>query len=215
MGRKCSDLSYLVFDNATLIDGTGADPIENGRLVISDGVIADVGARNDVAIPEGALVRDSSGLTLMPGLVDCHTHLGGTFSADYGDWVLEDDRRQAIVSTVQMGELMRHGVTTVRDISRNGIQLKWAVDKKIMQGPRIIACGPGLSRTGGHGDAYHLPIHMVQQSHPWGFVADGPEELRKAVRRAQPHGIRRCEGVGHGRWHVGEGARNRPALRPG
>lgn len=175
-------MNYLVIDNATLIDGTGKDPIADARMVVRDGIITDIGPRADVAIPEGADLRDATGLTLMPGLIDCHTHLGGTFSPNYSDWVLEDDRRQAIVSTAQLTELMRHGVTTIRDISRNGIQLKWAVGKGVLPGPRIISCGPGLSRTGGHGDAYHLPMDLVQESHPWGFVADGPEGLRKAVR---------------------------------
>jgi imidazolonepropionase-like amidohydrolase len=77
---------------------------------------------------------------------------------------------------------MEHGVTSIRDISRNGLQLKWAVNQGTMEGPRIVACGPGISRTGGHGDAYHLPCCIVQKSHPWAMLADGGEELRKAVR---------------------------------
>lgn len=175
-------MGISVIDNATLISGTGDEPVEGSRMVVRDGLIAEIGPRAEVDIPPGADLRDATGLTLMPGLIDCHTHLGGTFSPNYSDWVLEDDRRQAIVSTAQLGELSSHGVTTIRDISRNGIQLKWAVGKGILSGPRIISCGPGLSRTGGHGDAYHLPMDMVQESHPWGFIADGPEELRKAVR---------------------------------
>jgi imidazolonepropionase-like amidohydrolase len=82
-----------------------------------------------------------------------------------------------------MRQLMTHGVTTIRDISHNGLRLKWAVNNGVMDGPRIIACGPGISRTGGHGDAHHLPVELVQESHPWAILADGPEEIRKAVRR--------------------------------
>jgi imidazolonepropionase-like amidohydrolase len=171
-----------VLENVTLIDGTGSDPVEHARVVVTDGVVAAAGAASTVSIPSGADVRDLAGATVMPGIIDCHTHLGGTASAYYGDWVLEDDRRQAIVSTQQVGELQRHGVTTIRDISRNGLQLKWAINAGVMPGPRMVACGPGLSRTGGHGDAHHLPHDMVQRSHPWGMLADGPDELRKAVR---------------------------------
>jgi imidazolonepropionase-like amidohydrolase len=168
---------------ARLIDGTGAAPIGDAVMVVDDGVIVAVGEADAVQIPLDAERVDLSGLCVIPGLVDCHTHLGGSHSADYGNWVLEDDRRQAIVSTVQMRQLMTHGVTTIRDISHNGLRLKWAVNNGVMDGPRIIACGPGISRTGGHGDAHHLPVEMVQESHPWAILADGPEEIRKAVRR--------------------------------
>ncbi|MFB8348869.1 hypothetical protein [Streptomyces niveus] len=77
--------------------------------------------------------------------MDCHTHLGGTQSSDFTQWVIEDDLQQAVESTVQMRELMVHGVTTIRDISRNGLRLKRAVNAGRLPGPRIVACGPGIS----------------------------------------------------------------------
>jgi imidazolonepropionase-like amidohydrolase len=175
-----AESDVVVYAGATVLDGTGRDPIEHGMLVVRDGVVEAVGEA--ISIPAGARTVDLDGLVVLPGIVDCHTHLGGASTMNYADWVLEPDARQAIVSTVQMGELMRHGVTTIRDISRNGLQLKWAVNAGVLAGPRIVACGPGLSRTGGHGDAYHLPCDLVQRSHPWAMLADGGEELRKAVR---------------------------------
>ncbi|HEY1968007.1 MAG TPA: amidohydrolase family protein [Pseudonocardia sp.] len=165
-----------------LIDGTGADPIEHGVLIVADGVIRAVGRRGRVTVPAGARRVELDDGTLLPGLIDCHTHLGGTASVDFAQWVIEDDRRQAIESTVQMRALMDHGVTTIRDISRNGLQLKAAVNAGSLPGPRIVACGPGLSRTGGHGDAHTLPADLVGRSHPWAMIADGPEQLRQAVR---------------------------------
>lgn len=164
-----------------LVDGRGG-VIEDAAMLVADGRIQAVGPRATVAVPRDAAVIDASEHTLMPGLIDCHTHLGGASSADYSTWVIEDDLRQAILSTTQMRDLMNYGVTSVRDISRNGLRLKWAVNNGHMHGPRIIACGPGLSRTGGHGDAHNLACDLVQRSHPWGMLADGPEELRKAVR---------------------------------
>ncbi len=172
----------LVYRGATLIDGTGRDPIERSVILVEHGKIAAVGTEGSVSLPAGAVHVDLDGLVVIPGIIDCHTHLGGTHTAEYGAWVLEDDVRQAVVSTTQMRQLMWHGVTTVRDISRNGLRLKWAVNADICPGPRFVACGPGLSRTGGHGDAHHLPCDMIQRSHPWAILADGPEELRKSVR---------------------------------
>lgn len=164
-----------------LIDGRGG-VAHRVTIEIDSDVITAIVPTDGYAAPADADVIDADGLTVMPGLIDCHTHLGGTSSVDYRTWVVEDDLRQAIVSTTQMRELMDFGVTTIRDISRNGIRLKWVVDNGMIDGPRIVACGPGISRTGGHGDAHNLPLEMVQESHPWGIVADGPEELRKTVR---------------------------------
>lgn len=174
-------MGRTIFADCTLVDGTGAEAREHAHVVVADGRIQELGSTRPSPEP-GDRVVECGGRVLMPGLVDCHTHLGGTHSADYGKWVLEDDRQQAILSTVQLRELMAHGVTSIRDISRNGIHLKWAIKQGVLAGPDVVACGPGLSRTGGHGDAWHLPVEMVQVSHPWGLLADGPEELRKAVR---------------------------------
>ncbi|WP_375386289.1 amidohydrolase family protein [uncultured Microbacterium sp.] len=170
-----------VVNAGRLLDGRGG-VLDDATMVIRDGVIVGVGPRGTVDEPRDARVIAADGFTVMPGIIDCHTHLGGASSADYSTWVIEDDLRQAVLSTTQMRDLMDWGVTTIRDISRNGIRLKWAVNNGHLDGPRIIACGPGLSRTGGHGDAHNLSIDMVQRSHPWGMIADGPEELRKAVR---------------------------------
>jgi Imidazolonepropionase and related amidohydrolases len=78
--------------------------------------------------------------------------------------------------------MVRHVVTSVRDISVNGPHLRRAIANGLIQGPRIVACWRGLSRRGGHGDATGVPDSMVLTSHPWGFVADGPDGVRKGVR---------------------------------
>jgi len=175
-------MASTVIRAGQLIDGQGG-LLEDASVVVDRGVVRAVGASSEIGTPIGAEVVDATGCTVMPGLIDCHTHLGGASSADYRTWVIEDDVRQAILSTKQMRELMDCGVTTIRDISRNGIRLKWAVNHGHIDGPRIVACGPGISRTGGHGDAHDLDVDLVQRSHPWGVLADGPEELRKTVRR--------------------------------
>ena len=119
----------------------------------------------------------------MPGLIDCHVHFGGITNEDPNDFVLEDDKRKAVLSVSQAKCMLNHGYTTVRDISINGFALKYAIDNGFLIGPRIIPCGPGLSRTGGHGDAQLLPIELVEKSHPWAILADTHDEIIKSVRK--------------------------------
>ena len=128
-----------------------------------------------------AQVVDAAGATLMPGIIDAHCHLGGASYPDEDRWVLEDDRYQAIASAAQAREMLRHGVTSARDISVNGTRLRDGHRPGADQRP---ADRPVLARAvarGGHGDARGVPPEMVRTSHPWGLVADGPDEVRARV----------------------------------
>jgi imidazolonepropionase-like amidohydrolase len=124
---------------------------------------------------------------MIPGLIDAHCHLGGANFPDENDWVLEDDRYQAMTAVAQGERMLRHGITSVRDISVHGLHLRKAIRAGFIEGPRIVGCWRGLSRTGGHGDA-GVPADIVRSSHPWGIVADGVEEVRKVTREIVKNG---------------------------
>jgi imidazolonepropionase-like amidohydrolase len=173
----------LILHGGLLIDGTGSDTIAGSSVVIDEGLIVYAGPAAGAPAQGDAEVIDLRGATVMPGIIDCHVHLGGTDSSSAHDWVLENDTYQAIVSVKQAEALLAHGVTTVRDISKNGLQLKKATAAGIVRGPRIVACGPGLTRTGGHGDWLEFPVDMVQRSHPWGLLCDGADQVRAGVRQ--------------------------------
>lgn len=175
---------------ATLIDGSGGDPLERAVVVVDDGTIVAVGAGSEVPRDRQAQVLDAAGATLMPGIIDVHCHLGGASYPDEDRWVLEDDRFQAIASVAQAREMLYHGVTSARDISVNGTRLRTAIARGLISGPRIVPCWRGLSRRGGHGDARGIPPEMVRTSHPWGIVADGADEVRAAVREVVKQGGR-------------------------
>lgn len=166
---------------ATLIDGNGGRPIENSLILIEGDLITYAGMNRELEGNDWELFS-LEGMTLLPGLIECHVHLGGALGINPIDWVLEDDREQAIRSVKQARDLLEHGFTTARDISKNGLQLKKSINCGETSGPRLLACGPGLSRRGGHGDCPELPLDLVQKSHPWAVIADGEEEVRKAVR---------------------------------
>jgi imidazolonepropionase-like amidohydrolase len=163
-----------------LIDGSGAEPVDDATVVVSGASIASVTVGRTVERDITAI--DGSGMTLIPGIVDAHCHLGGASAPDEDGWVLESDTYQAIASVHQARAMLAHGVTSVRDISVHGPHLKRAVRDGLMDGPRIVPCWRGLSRRGGHGDASAVSDEMVRRSHPWGIVADGPEEVRRVTR---------------------------------
>lgn len=174
----------------TLIDGTGRDPVERATLVVADGAIAAVGRQAEVGLDADTRVMDLSGTTVIPGIIDAHCHLGGASYPTEDEWVLEQDAYQAVASVGQAGRMLRHGVTSARDISVNGTHLRKAIGEGLVEGPRIVPCWRGLSRRGGHGDAPNVSPEMVRTSHPWGIVADGPEEVRKAAREVIKRGAR-------------------------
>lgn len=180
----------IALTGVRLIDGLGGDRVERAVVVIEGSRIGVVGPKTEVPHDPDTREIDADGATIVPGIIDAHCHLGGSSYPDETNWVLEPDRFQAIASAAQAAALLRHGVTSVRDISVNGPHLRRAIDGGLVEGPRIVPCWRGLSRTGGHGDAPGLPPEMVRASHPWGIVADGHHEVRKAVREVIKNGAR-------------------------
>lgn len=123
---------------------------------------------------------------IMPGLIDAHVHLAGG-RGDY-EWqehevFMEPMLVRGMRSVYEAQKMLKRGVTAVRDISLNGLYLKRIFNEGILAGPKIIACGRGLSRTGGHGDAPQFNETFIKEQHYWAVLADGPEEIRKQVRR--------------------------------
>ncbi len=171
-----------VYRGATLIDGTGAEPIRDSVLAVQGGSVVHAGPEAGYHAAPDETVVDLSGLVVIPGLIDCHAHLRGTSSRGVVNWVLEPNLLQAIVSVAQARSMLDHGFTTIRDISRYGPHLRTAITRGVIPGPRIVACGLGLSRSGGHGDAHDLPRDVVLAGHPSAVLADGPDELRRATR---------------------------------
>ena len=139
---------------------------------------------------EEELLIDMKGAMVIPGLVESHVHYGGVYESSDKDWVCENDLEQAMRSVEQCQQSLRHGFTTARDISRNGIHLRNMIDGGYIQGPTIIPCGRGLTRSGGHADSIYFPQDFVKEHHPWGIIADGVDEVRKACRLVLREGSR-------------------------
>jgi len=165
-----------------LLDGTGAAPIADGVVVVVDGQITAAGAARDVDVPTGPNVRayDYPGCTLLPGLIDCHTHL--VFSASdraLDDAIHDSDETLLLRGLANAQAELRCGVTTLRDCGGRGfltVSLRDAIKRGIVSGPRILAAAMPITTTGGH-------LNFC------GLEADGVHEVIKATRRLCKGGV--------------------------
>jgi imidazolonepropionase-like amidohydrolase len=180
----------LVLRGGTLIDGGGGEPVGDAVVVIEDELISRVGQRAQLPAPSEVLECD--GLTLLPGLIDAHSHLGITT-------VEGVERLAPAVAAAQIFgncELaLDAGFTTVRDVAGIDGGVAQAVEAGLVRGPRIRPSGPLLSQTGGHGDhgprfldAHHYAYRGVPGLVQTNVTCDGPDEVRLAARRAFRHG---------------------------
>ena len=136
------------------------------------------------SVPAGARVIDLGGATLLPGLVDLHTHLTST-GVHWEDELLKTTPGQAALHGAHNAQItLLAGFTTCRDMGPTwpytDIDLRKAIDEGVVPGPRLMASGNYVSPTGGAGDARQFSIYVdvpIVRN-----LADGPDEIRKAVR---------------------------------
>lgn len=171
-----------------LFDGTSERLQRDMTVIVRDGRIVEVG--RNLAVPEGAEVIDLSGHTVMPGLIDLHTHLMGDPSElgkDRGGFLFRYPDRAILLGAVHAETTLRAGFTTVRDVGAPGttaLALRDAITEGLVVGPRIIA-GIGMGTTGSHCDpATGVRPGNVELIGADDYVFDGPDEARETVRRA-------------------------------
>ena len=171
-----------------MIDGTGAPGISNAVIVVTDNKITAVGNDRSVQIPAGAKVIDLGDATLLPGFIDAHTHLIGRVLGDPdGDNspVRDYDSFGAILGVLHARDTLMAGFTTVRNVGAFGrfddMALRKAINEGWTIGPRIETAGHAIGITGGHCDENGFKPGVGERTTLDG-VADGPEEIRHAVR---------------------------------
>jgi imidazolonepropionase-like amidohydrolase len=170
----------------TLIDGTGAPPVPDAAVLIHEGRIERVGTRHAIPHPPNAEVIDVAGMTLLPGLIDCHDHLA---SHGYGvaqRWGLDEPQSTHHVRTARvLQETLVTGYTTIRDAAGLDVGFKLAVEEGLIPGPRLVLAVGIISPTGGLGDRVTPSGHSCcvpfDPTLPSG-VANGVGEVRTAVR---------------------------------
>ncbi|HVO31000.1 MAG TPA: amidohydrolase family protein [bacterium] len=170
-------------------EGTGDVWKDNVVLRVEDGKIAQAARAAEMPIPAGAEVVDLSKDYVLPGLIDAHVHL--TFRHDHVAPIFQfkdSSASTAIAGVANAKTTLEAGFTTVRDLASApfvAVDLRDAIDEGLVPGPRIVASGPPLSITGGHGD---LNGFAPEVSYRWipdaseVSVVDGPDAVRHAVR---------------------------------
>jgi len=168
---------------------------ENAVLVVEGERIKSVEAAG-FAIPAGAKVVDLSADYVLPGLIDCHTHLGARSDKyDPINSFRETPFTSAYASVVNARRTLDAGFTSVRDVGSLpflAVDLRNAINEGLVPGPRVVASGPPLSITGGHGDlngySPEVQVHMYPEERDFS-IADGPEQVRETVREQVKYGV--------------------------
>ncbi|OFA04310.1 amidohydrolase family protein [Duganella sp. HH101] len=171
---------------AHMLDVRSGALIDNAVVLVSGERITAAGSK--LAIPAGAQVIDLGNKTLLPGLIDMHTHLTGD-PQDAGYSIIAKSIPRSTLTGAKNARLtLQAGFTTVRDVGADGyadIGLRDAINDGDVPGPRIAASGPPLSITGGHcDDTMHAPEYKQTAL----GVADGAAEALKVTRRNIKYG---------------------------
>ncbi len=185
-----------VLVGARLIDGRGGPPVEDAVVVMRNDRITAAGPASSVNPPRDAARIDVGGLTLLPGLIDCHVHLlteSRPIQVEHAERLSERLYRGIPFAEATLDA----GVTTARDAGMTPAGMRTAIDAGIFRGPRLRVSISIASQTGGHADwtmASGLDPGWVTSDMPVAIV-DSPDEMRKVVRtiiRAGADWIKLC-----------------------
>ncbi len=175
-----------------LIDGQGDAALIEMTIVIDNGKITKI-VRGYQKPADGETLIDLKEFTVLPGLMDMHTHLMSQHSKDsYTERFFMEESDYALRSTVYARVTLMAGFTTVRELGDNGINsvsLRKAITEGWVVGPRIFTAGKSLATTGGHADPTNgLRGDYRRDATPLEGVVNGPDDAKKAVRQRYKDG---------------------------
>ena len=175
------------FTNVHVFDGVSDERIENAHVLVEGNLI--VAVSTDPIEADGATVIDGGGRTLMPGIIDNHTHLS-MVTVPVADLLFSEPSYALVRATRDAEEMLMRGVTTGRDMGGNIFGLKRAIDEGIILGPRIYPTGRFLSQTSGHFDfrtqtethRAFTGIEPAPDRMRWTYTVDGVDQVLAAAR---------------------------------
>ncbi|WEK03351.1 MAG: amidohydrolase family protein [Candidatus Devosia phytovorans] len=175
-------MTYL-FTGGRILDAEAGVLRDGLDVLVSGDRIAEVGA--SIAAPADATVIDLAGKVLMPGLIDCHVHVVAETLDLWGNMIAPSSLA-ALRSARVMAEALQRGFTTLRDLGGADYGLVRAVNEGLIDGPRLVICGKGLTTTGGHADLRprtdDRPGIFSDRLGSMGLIVDGIDNVRAACR---------------------------------
>lgn len=180
----------ILFTNVDVFDGFSPDLIEGANVLVEGNVITQVST--DPIEAEGAFVVDGTGKTMTPGLIDMHQHVmlnppEGT-AAYQTRW---DEASGGAIAIHHMNtNMLMKGITTVRDIAGDPLDIAKAIDMGLLPGPRVYSAGGAIGQTGGHSDwaGRNVPPHIIEngmdvtQASQNSWTVDGVDDVTRAAR---------------------------------
>jgi imidazolonepropionase-like amidohydrolase len=204
----------IVLKGGTLIDGTGAAPVRDTAVVIRDGRIEAVTTAGANTWPTNAEIADVSGMTVLPGLIDCHDHMALHGYDLARRWNLDEPASTRTLRTAQaIQRTLAQGYTAVRDAGGLDAGFRQAVDEGLIRGPRLYTAITIISPIGGIGDRVapsgHECLVPSDPALPRG-IARGVDDVRNVVRTMVRAGadVIKCATTGGASSRKGHGPRD-------
>ncbi len=180
----------ILFTNANVFDGFGPDLIEGANVLVEGNVITHVST--DPIQIEGAFVVDATGKTMTPGFIDMHQHVMLNMPEGTASFVARwDEAASGAFAQHHLNQnMLFKGITTIRDIAGDPLDVAKAIDMGLLPGPRIYSSGGAISQTGGHGDwaGRNFPARLLEenqdvaQATQMTWVVDGVDDVTRAAR---------------------------------
>jgi imidazolonepropionase-like amidohydrolase len=186
-GLGAARAETVVVSAGHMIDVLNGRIVDHPQITITDGRITAVATAGD-PVPANARRVDLPGMTLLPGLIDMHTHL--TSDPRYSGYRgLEfTDNFWTVVGVANARKTLEAGFTTVRNVGSanfDDVAIKQGIEQGFITGPRIVPATYAIGATGGHCDSTEFPPSVTV---PSPAVANGPEEIRATVRKLRKYG---------------------------
>jgi imidazolonepropionase-like amidohydrolase len=185
-----------------LLDPATGETVREAVVVVEDGHVRAAGRRASISVPADSEQIDASGLTILPGLIDCHVHLVNLGEGiDMGRMLTTPPTLELMQVVQGARRTLEAGFTAVRDAAGSPAGIRMAIDAGYFPGPRMFVTISALSQTGGHTDSHFMcgaDLDIPLPDRPHGTV-DGVEPMRRRVReliRAGANWIKLCTSGG-------------------